>query len=135
MGSVEIQPSRGWALLCSSDQLSRVGTSHAESVARAGRANPGLRYLLVDHSAVTEEAIDTASLQELARRLRGDLVPLPEGLIAIVAPADVLFGLSRMYSMLGELDNLDVIVKRDRSEAIAWLREELTSRGLDFRPD
>jgi hypothetical protein len=96
-------------------------------------ANPAFRYLLVDHSAVPEENVDTKSLKALAASSRDRLTAMPEGLVAIVAPSDVLFGLSRMWAMMAEQPNLAIEVTRTRETAIAWLEQQLTQRKLPFR--
>jgi diguanylate cyclase (GGDEF)-like protein len=96
-------------------------------------ANPALRYLLIDHSAVLEEKVDTKSLKTLAATTRVRLTTIPEGLLAIVAPSDVLFGLSRMWAMMAEHPNLAVEVTRERETAVAWLEQQLTQRQLPFR--
>ena len=92
--------------------------------------NTEIRYLLVDHSAIPEEKIDTASLRVLAERTDRYFELIPEGIVAIVAPNDVLFGLSRMWGMLAQQQGLVVQVMRTRGEAIAWLKDELTQRQL-----
>ena len=61
--------------------------------------NPGLRYLLVDHGAIPDESIDTDSLGQLAGNAGMALELIPEALVAIVAPSDVLYGISRMWEM------------------------------------
>jgi hypothetical protein len=96
-------------------------------------ANPAFRYLLVDHSAIPEENVETKSLKALAERTLDDLRKIPEGLVAIVAPSDVLFGLSRMWAMMAEHPNLAIEVTRKRETAIVWLEQQLTQRQLPFR--
>ena len=99
------------------------------------RHNPGIRYLLVDHSAAPQEQIDSATLEELAQRASDVLEVVQEGIVAIVAPNDVLFGLSRMWESYVERTDLTTRVMRTRTEAAEWLREVLTGRGLPFRLD
>jgi hypothetical protein len=95
--------------------------------------NPEIRYLLVDHSEVPEERIDVESVQALASTVKDTMNPIPEGLVAIVAPSDFLFGLSRMWETLAAHPGLSSRVVRTRPEAIAWLEEELTRRELPFQ--
>jgi hypothetical protein len=96
------------------------------------KRNPGLRYLLVDHSAIPEEKVDTASLRLLAERVSNNLEIIPEGFVAVVAPNDVLYGLSRVWETLAEQSALTTRVMRTRAEAVAWLKEELARRQLPF---
>ncbi len=100
-----------------------------EEVRRKSR----MRCLLVDHSWVAEERIDSASLRALADATRQTLELIPDGIVAIVAPKDVLFGLSRMWAMLADEPNLTTRIVRTRGEAIAWLRDLLRQRQLLFR--
>jgi hypothetical protein len=98
------------------------------------RSNPKIRYVILDHSAIPEEKVDSVSLKVLASRVSDILEPTPEVLMAIVAPTDVLFGLSRMWETRAEQEGFITRVTRTREEATAWLEEELTQRQLPFRP-
>lgn len=97
--------------------------------------NPDMRYLLIDHSAVPEERIDTESLKQLAARSGSTLDLMPEALVAIVAPNDVLFGLSRMWAAMAENPKLKTLTSRSRDEAVEWLGRELAEREPPFRLD
>lgn len=96
--------------------------------------NPGIRYLLIDHSEVSEQGVDTASLRALAERAGDVLISIPSGFVAIAAPTPVMFGLSRMWEMLAGQPGLATRVARTRSEALAWLEGELKGAGLAFDP-
>lgn len=102
-------------------------------VREEARRNPGFRYVFVDHSAIPEEKIDTESLQVLAERTSETLELIPAGMVAIAAPSDVLFGLSRMWETQAEQPGLVTFVARTRDEAVAWLKEKLSQRQLPFR--
>lgn len=104
-----------------------------ERLREAVRCNSRIRYLLVDHSRVSEEEVDSASIRALARRTGETLELIPDGIVAIVAPNDVVFGLSRMWEIQAEQPGLLTFVARTREEAIAWLRRQLTRRQLPFR--
>jgi hypothetical protein len=106
--------------------------AHKRTVANI-RANRDLRYVLVDHSDVPDENVETASLRVLAEQLDEPLDLIGDAVLAVVAPSDVLFGLSRMFETFAERENLSMLVTRERTEALAWLRDELASRGLEFR--
>ena len=95
--------------------------------------NPEIRYLLVDHSAIPQAQVDSRSLQVLAQRAAGALEMVEHGIVAIAAPNDVLFGLSRMWQMQAEQPGLVAFVARTRAEAIAWLEQELAKNQLPFR--
>ena len=97
------------------------------------QSNSGIRYVLVDHSAVSDERGDTESLKQLAERTAPVLDQIEQGLVAIVAPNDVLFGLSRMWTAMAEDERMEVFVTRDRDDALRWLSEELGRRELPFQ--
>jgi len=115
-------------VLTSRDLLEANARLHAEL-----EVNHAIRYLLVDHSAISWEEVDAKSLKDLAGRTEDNLRTIPEGLVAIVAPSDVLFGLSRMWSMLAEHEKLAIEVTRTKEAAIEWLEQQLTERQLPFR--
>lgn len=49
------------------------------------------------------------------------------GKTAIIAPKDLVFGISRMYEILAEANDHAVIIRtfRSREEALNWLQEKL----------
>ena len=56
----------------------------------------------------------------------------PSGKLAIIAPADITFGVSRMHAMLTESEiPYNIYVFRDAFSALKWLeREDLDIEGL-----
>ena len=83
--------------------------------------NPAIRYAIMDLSALSEQKIDTPSLEELARPLE----KMPSLVVAVVAPSQVLYGLGRMWQILAEQPNLVTRIVRTRAEAVTWIAEEL----------
>ena len=71
---------------------------------------------LVDASALNPGAITTEMLRARANRVRANPVR-----VAIVAPADAVFGLARMFQMMSEGRGNYIEVFRGRPEAMAWL--------------
>lgn len=119
------------AVYTSSDVLTGQDLLDADARLREEvKRNSGIRYLLVDHSAITEEQVDSASIRALAEGSRETLELIPVGIVAIVAPNEVLYGLSRMWESLTNHPNLVVRIKPTREEAVAWLQEELAMRQL-----
>ena len=53
----------------------------------------------------------------------------PNVSVAVVAPTDYLFGLSRMWEVFAEATAWRIAVFRSRAEADAWLRMEVASRA------
>ena len=91
--------------------------------------NPNIRYAVMDLSAISQGQIDTESVRLSAKPADGT----PQLTVAIVAPSDVLFGLSRMWEMLAEQTGLATRVVRTRAELITWLQEELAQPVDPFR--
>jgi hypothetical protein len=71
---------------------------------------------LVDASALNPAGLTTNALRARAAEIR----PSPVR-VAIVAPADVVFGLARMYQMMSEGRGNHIEVFRGMDEALAWL--------------
>ena len=49
-------------------------------------------------------------------------IPMPSGMVAIVAPDNLAFGLLRMYEAYREEDRVKQCVFRTEEEAIDWLK-------------
>ncbi len=85
------------------------------------RANPHFHNLmreLVDLRAVTKVSVSSAILNQSARWL----LHAPEARRALVAPTDLLFGLSRMYQTnLSEVGASQVGVFRELLPALQWI--------------
>ncbi len=78
---------------------------------------------IVDFSSVTDWALSSAFLQELAKREPAMADSFRRRLI-IVAPAAVGFGLARMFQMLGESTRPLLEVVRTQEEALTALGAE-----------
>jgi hypothetical protein len=85
------------------------------------RANPHFHKWmreLIDLRAVTNVSVSSAMLSESARCM----LHAPEARRALVAPTDLLFGLSRMYQTnLGEVGSSQLGVFRDLQPALQWI--------------
>jgi hypothetical protein len=76
---------------------------------------------IFDMTDVTEIALDADYLRTLAHRRPSFPFRTPDERVAIVAPSDVAFGMSRMFSQLaGSEDTMRVF--RDVKDAEDWLR-------------
>jgi hypothetical protein len=92
--------------------------------------NSRIRYAVMDFSAIPEENIATESLRVLATQRIESVSGI---FVVVVAPSEILFGLSRMWEMLAEREGLISRVVRTRAEAITWLQDELTQQVDPFR--
>lgn len=84
---------------------------------------------IIDHSGATSFNVDSSKLEvvvsldmQLAQRVRKGF------LVAVAAPRDLQFGLSRMWQMLAEATGWEIMVLRDRQEAFAWLRSRVQTK-------
>jgi hypothetical protein len=94
---------------------------------------------IVDHTGAERVDYTTADLHKLAR-LDHALAPYTrEGIaVAIVAPRDLEFGLSRMWQAFVQDNGWDTMVFRSRERAEEWVREKVSqnfSTDLDEFPD
>ena len=85
------------------------------------------KFQIFDSSAVTDIKIDTADIRQLAEQDRSALKSLSRIAIAIVAPADIQYGLSRMWQAFSHTDegNLQTGVFRDMQQAENWLHTHM----------
>ena len=78
----------------------------------------------------SEESKSTADLKAIASYFSARCPPL-SGRIAIVAPEDFLYGLSRVFSAWADPNKLDTSVFRSHAEAWAWLLREAAPGSVD----
>mgnify|MGYP006312243513 CR=1 FL=1 len=81
-------------------------------------------YELVHSSEVQDMQLTPASLEYIGRNLRAYPDKFRNQKVAVVASSDVMFGMARMYAMLGETQALGNTIKtfRDEASAMEWLR-------------
>ena len=98
--------------------------SDGETVAR-------LRFALLDFGDTTE-LLATADEARAIARQDAMLAKLnPQLCVAIIAPLDVQFGMSRMWEAFAEgITGWQTAVFRDRPSALAWLRERVPELTL-----
>ena len=99
----------------------------------------GCMYGIVDHTGAECVDYSTADLQKLAR-LDHALAPYTrDGIaVAIVAPRDLEYGLSRMWQAFVENNGWETMVFRSREKAEEWVREKVSqnfSTDLDEFPE
>jgi hypothetical protein len=104
-------------------------TAYHEMHARDLAAQPFL-YGLVDANGVTAMNVRTQDLYDIANqdiaaaRRRGSTVAV----VGIYAKDDATFGLARMWEVLVAASGWDTGVFRERSEAVAWLKQHVAVR-------
>ena len=101
-----------------------VSESELVDVARKLASDPAIppgHRELVDLSGIRETDVTSAALRRVAYiYAEADQRP-EESRVAIVAPGDLFFGLSRMYEAFREPSRLGIRVFRELGEARAWL--------------
>jgi hypothetical protein len=75
--------------------------------------------LLVDATASDHSKISTGELTQYAKFCENELKNLT---VAIVAPQDLSFGVSRMVEILSNLENIKIL--RKKKDALEWLEIE-----------
>ena len=89
-----------------------------------------LRYVLLDFG----DATDLQATKEEARSIANQDAEFasvnPQISIAIVAPRDVQFGMSRMWQVFVADTGWETAVFRDRPAAVAWLRGRVPGLAL-----
>ncbi|MBC8116919.1 MAG: hypothetical protein H7062_21190 [Candidatus Saccharimonas sp.] len=96
-------------------------------LAEPDRLRP-LRHALVLLEGVTRFAPTNDEIRDIATADTKIALFAPDVSVAIVAPTDFLFGLSRMWEVFAEGTAWRISVFRSRAEADAWIRTETASR-------
>jgi len=84
-----------------------------------------LRYGFVDFSQVSELRVSAAEVQAIADEDRMTAALTPNAVVAVIAPLDHAFGVSRMWETLMDATKWTTRIFRDRDEALAWLRKQV----------
>lgn len=85
--------------------------------------------LLVDVSRSKSLATRPAAEIKMVAEFLGPYAEHVGGRVAVVAPSDVAFGLSRMGAVHSEGVGITAQVFRAREDALVWLKETPVSRG------
>jgi hypothetical protein len=81
-----------------------------------------LAYWLVDLSGVTEVRLNSQDVRTIVDVDRRLAQRMPAAVVAVIAPGDAAFGLSRMWEIMAEGIGWPTGVFRNRAEAEAFLR-------------
>jgi hypothetical protein len=95
--------------------------AHARELART--PNRPLREL-VDFSDCVEISVPTEAVRLTAKSLSDDDENAPGSRVAMVANADAVFGMLRLFRVHREHSDVAITVFRDRDEALRWLTGE-----------
>jgi hypothetical protein len=91
-------------------------------------------YGISDYTEVTDSQISSAEVKIVAERDKKVAAINPNLVIAIAAPKDVMFGLSRMFQVYAEETGWDITVYRNLEEAQSKIREKIKEKyGQDMK--
>lgn len=86
------------------------------------------RFSLTDLSDVTELNVSTDVIREHSNACIRSAEVNPDAVVAVVAPEDIDFGLSRMWELQSDDIPWEIRVFRDSEEAKTWIRERVKER-------
>jgi hypothetical protein len=86
------------------------------------------RYSLSDYSAVTSVKVPTSAIAKMMRLATVPAASNPDAVVAIVAPHDLIYGLSRMSQKLLQWTSWETAVFRSRDDAEEWIRTRVEAR-------
>ena len=88
-----------------------------------------LRYGLVDFSEVTDMKVTPDDIRRIVEANRKTAVLTPGAIVAIIAPSELPYALSRLWHTLSDDLGWQANVFHTRADAIAWLRKQLLAQG------
>ena len=86
------------------------------------------RYSLHDWSEVTDVEVSSDAIGQIAELCRDFATINPNFIVAHVATLDITYGLSRMWEVLSDETNWEIMVFRHRKDAEAWIRQQVKEK-------
>jgi len=87
----------------------------------------GISFGHIDFTDVTSVDISSDDIRRIADLDKRLALLAPHMVVAIIAPAAVVFGLSRMWETFAESTGWTIAVKRSKAEADAWVESRLAA--------
>jgi len=87
-----------------------------------------IKYQLCDFTDVTDVAVDSSEITDLAKQDLEASVANPHMIIALVGGRDLTYGLARMWEAYASGPALETMVFRSREDAESWIRAKLRER-------
>ena len=87
-----------------------------------------LRYGLTDFSEVTDMQVTPADIRQIVEINRKLAALTPGGIVAVVAPGELPYALSRLWHTLSDDLGWTSNVFHTRADAIAWMRKQLLAQ-------
>ena len=86
------------------------------------------RYSLLDWTAVLKFDVSSKAVDLIAGYCKKSSIFNPEVVVAQVADKDVAFGLARMWEILTDATDWEIMVFRNREDAEAWIKEKVKEK-------
>ena len=83
------------------------------------------RYSLNDWMAVTEVAVSSDTIDQIADFCKSAAKINPDLIVTHAANKDITFGLSRMWEFLAAETKWEIMVFRNRKDAEDWIRQKV----------
>lgn len=89
-------------------------------------------YSLCDFTGVTKLNMDSQDIAHAVKISREAAEINLNAVVAIVADKDITFGMSRMWAILFDEKNWEVLVVKDREDAEKWIKSRVKEKiGID----
>ena len=85
------------------------------------------KYQILDFSQCTDFELSSDDINSLSQLAINASKINPNVIMAIVAPTDLVFGMSRVYEVYAEESGFKIKVFRNKSEAESWVESLLSS--------
>ena len=93
-----------------------------------------IKYGLIDYSDITQFNVSSSEIGTIASQDKKASKYIPDGVLAVTAKKDLVFGLTRMWEMIVENYGIpwETMVFRSRPDAEAWIKESVRKKfGID----
>jgi hypothetical protein len=128
-----IQAGTGLLLICSGEVTSKDLIDAKKRLKVSPQRIHECRYAIVDFVLVSELKLSASEVRELAEQdIRIAALLVPGLVVAVVAPTEATFGLSRMWQVLAETTGWETTVVRTREDGQDWIQQKVRERfGID----
>ena len=83
------------------------------------------RCSLIDLTAVSKVEVSTKAIKLIAEHCMSAAIGNSEIVVAEVADKDLIFGLARMWEILTDATDWEIMVFRNREDADDWIRQKV----------
>ena len=135
---IEMAQGRAAAIVCQGEVAGKHLTEATRELMRWDDARlQELAAGLVDFTDAAAFDVEAARMQalvdldlQLAKKVRCGF------LVAVAAPGDLQYGMSRMWQTLAEVTGFEIMVFRNQCDAMAWLRARSSQKfGIELPAD